>query len=135
MDPPAGWQPDSAAALTRFHARLEMGRARAAWRRWPAWVSAAALVIAVILLLPAGRVVAQQLWQLLTVRRMAFVRVNPWPAGVPSPQVKLIGILIPPIPAADVDEARFRVHYDPRLPRPGVLSSAPRLYTTFKTGL
>ena len=29
------------------------------------------------------------------------------------------------------DEARWRVHYDPRLPRPGVLSGSPRLSTTF----
>jgi hypothetical protein len=75
--------------------------------------------------------VAQQLWQLLTVRQVAFIRVNPWPAGVPSPQVKLLGIPIPPLPVHDVDEARGRVHYDPRLPRPGVLSGSPRLSTTF----
>ena len=60
-----------------------------------------------------------------------FIRVNPWPAGVPSPQVNLIGIPIPPLPARDVDEARWRVHYDPRLPGPWVLSGSPRLSTTF----
>src|SRR4029077_20390212 len=38
---------------------------------------------------------------------------------------------IPPIPARDVDEARWRVHYDPRLPRPGILSSSPRFATMF----
>lgn len=75
--------------------------------------------------------VAQQLWQFLTVQQVAFVRVNPWPEGVPSPQVKLIGIPIPPLPARDVNDARQRVHYDPRLPHPGVLSGAPRLSTTF----
>jgi len=57
--------------------------------------------------------------------------VNPWPEGVPSPVVKAIGTPIPPIPARDAEEARWRVHYDPRLPRPFVLSGSPRLSTTF----
>jgi hypothetical protein len=131
LDPPAGWRPDPAAFLTRFQARVETDRPPAMWWRRPAWAAVAAVVIAVVLLLPAGRAVAQQLWQLLTVRQVAFIRVNPWPAGVPSPQVKLIGIPIPPLPVRDVDEARGRVHYDPRLPRPGVLSGSPRLSTTF----
>lgn len=130
LDPPAGWRSDSAAALTRFHARMETDRPRAASWAWLAWAAAAALVGAVILLLPAGRVVAQQLWQFLTVRQVAFIRVNPWPEGVPSPQVKLMGLPIPPIPARDMDEAGRRVHYDPRLPY-RVLSGTPRLSTTF----
>ena len=131
LDPPAGWRPDSASALIRFHARMEADTRRAAWRHWPAWALAVALIVAVILLLPAGRVVAQQLWQFLTVRRVAFIRVNPWPEGVPSPQVKLLGTPIPPLPVRDVDEARWRVQYDPRLPHAGILSGSPRLSTTF----
>jgi hypothetical protein len=110
---------------------MEANRARKARPGWPRWVAAAALLSAAILLVPAARVAAQQFWQLLTVRRVAFVRVNPWPEGVRSPAVKLIGTVIPPIPARDVDEARRRVNYDPRLPRFGSLSSAPRLSTTF----
>ncbi len=131
LDPPAGWQADSAAALIRFQARVETDRRSVAWRRWPAWAAAAVLVLAIILLLPAGRGIAQQLWQFLTVRQMAFIRVNPWPEGVPSPQVNLIGTPIPPIPARDLDEARRRVRYDPRLPHAGVLLGSPRLYTMF----
>jgi hypothetical protein len=130
LDPPAGWRPDPAAAFMRFHSRLQTDRPRATWWRRVVWAAAAALVGALVLL-PAGRVVAQQLWQFLTVRKVAFLRVNPWPEGVASPRVKLIGIPIPPLPARDADEARWRVHYDPRLPRPGVLSGAPRLSTTF----
>ena len=118
-------------ALTLSRANRKRNRPRGPWRRWLVWTAAAALVVAILLLLPAGRVVAQQLWQFLTVRQVAFVRVNPWPDGVPSPQVKLIGIPIPPLPARDMDEVRWRVHYDPRLPRPRVLSGSPRLYTTF----
>jgi hypothetical protein len=92
---------------------------------------AAALGIAAVGLLPAGRGVAQQIWQMLTVRRVAFIRVNSWPEGVPSPQVNLLGTPLPPIPARDVEEAQRRAHFVPRLPRPGVLSGAPSLYTTF----
>jgi hypothetical protein len=50
---------------------------------------------------------------------------------VPSPQAHLIGVPIPPLPARDVQEARWRVNYVPRLPRPGVLSGTPSLSTTF----
>jgi hypothetical protein len=131
LDPPAGWLPDSAAALLRFHARMQAGPPPAAWRRWPAWAAAVALGVSLILLLPAGRVAAQQIWQFLTVRQVAFIRVNAWPEGVPSPQVKLIGTPIPPLPARDADEVRWRVNYDPRLPRPGILSGSPSLSTTF----
>jgi hypothetical protein len=127
LDPPAEWRLDAAAALGRFRARAEADRPwRAVW-----WAAAAALVVAAFLLLPAGRGVAQQVWQFLTVRRVAFIRVNRWPQGVASPQVGIIGTPVPPVPARDVDEAQQRVHYDPRLPRAGVLSGDPKLYTTF----
>src|SRR5579863_1377101 len=131
LDPPTGWCSDPASALTGFHARMEADRPPAAWRRWPAWAAAAALMAAIILLLPGWRVAAQQLWQFLTVRQVAFIRVNPWPEGVPSPKINLIGTPIPPLPAPDVDEVRRRVNYDPRLPHAGVLSGSPRLSTTF----
>ncbi len=110
---------------------MDANRSSKVWQGWPRWVAAAALLIAVVLLLPAARVAAQQFWQFLTVRRVAFIRVNPWPEGVRSPVVKLIGMVIPPIHARDLDEVRRRVNYDPRLPHFGVLSSAPRLSTTF----
>ncbi len=132
LDPPAGWNPDSRPALARFHESVEKAaRSRAIWWRWAAWAVALALVIAGILVLPEGRAAAQQIWQFLTVRRVAFIRVKGWPEGVRSPQVALIGTPLPPLPARDLDDARWRVHYDPRLPRPGVLSGSPRLYTTF----
>ena len=131
LDPPDGWRPDPAAALTRFHARMAADRPPAWWRCWEAWAATAALLAAVTVWLPPGRVLAQQFWQFLTVPQLAFIRVNPWPEGVPSPQVKLMGTPFLPIPARDLDEARWRVHYDPRLPPPGVLSTSPRLSTTF----
>jgi hypothetical protein len=76
-------------------------------------------------------VAAQQFWQFLTVRQIAVVRVNAWPAGVPAPVIKAVGPMIPPLPAGDLEQARWRVHYDPRLPQPGILSGSPRLSTTF----
>jgi hypothetical protein len=85
----------------------------------------------VVFLLPVGRGLTQQLWQYLTVPNVAFIRVNPWPEGVPSPKVNVIGTPLPPMPADDLEQARWRVNYSPRLPRPGVLSGAPRLSTTF----
>jgi hypothetical protein len=123
LDPPAGWCPDDDAALTQFHARIAVGRPRTPWRRWVPWAIAAAAL--------CGGVVAQQFWQMLTVPRVAFVHVNSWPEGVPSPKVNVIGAVLPPIPSADLEQARWRVHYDPRLPRPGVLSSSPKLSTVF----
>lgn len=129
LDPPASWRPDPGAAMRRFHDRRKENLWRSAWGSWAA--TAAALALAVFLVLPAGRAVAQQIWQFLTVRRVAFIRVNPWPAGVPSPQINLVGTPLPPIPARDVEEAARRVRYEPRLPRPGVLSGSPKLYTTF----
>ncbi len=131
LDPPSGWSPDAGAALTRFRARSRNTRQRAAWLGWPAWVTIAALTLGLLALLPATRAKAQQLWQLLSVGKIAFIRVNPWPDDVRSPKVELIGMIIPPIPSRDLEQARWRVQYDPRLPRPGVLSDSPRLSTTF----
>lgn len=131
LDAPADWRPDAGAARVRFRARVTADRRRAAWRRWTVWAAAAMLALALVWLLPVGRVTAQQLWQLLTVRRVTLIRVNPWPEGVPSPQVKLMGTPIPPLPARDVDEVRQRVGYAPRLPHAGVLSGGPQFLTTF----
>jgi hypothetical protein len=124
LEPPAGWNPESAAALARVRDRQP---SVSVWY----WAGAAAIFVSVLLLFPATRVAAQQLWQFLTVRRVAFVRVNPWPRGVAAPEAKLIGTVVPPIPANDVEQARGRVHYDPRLPHAGVLSGNPKLSTTF----
>jgi hypothetical protein len=124
LDPPPGWNPDSTAALAHFRNHQPP---LSAWY----WAWAAAIFVSVLLLFPATRAAAQQFWQFLTVRRVAFVRVKPWPKGIPAPEVKLIGTMVPPIPANDVEQAGGRVHYDPRLPHAGVLSGNPKLSTTF----
>lgn len=131
LDPPARWQPDAAIALSKMQARIAAERPRPLLLQFKVWAAAAAMTVALLMLLPAGRVVAQQLWQILTVRRVAFIRVHSWPAGVPSPKVNLIGTPLPPLAARDVAEVRWRVRYDPRLPRPGVLASDPKLSTMF----
>jgi hypothetical protein len=69
LDPPARWRPDSVATLMRLHARMETHRPAATRWRWLACAAAAALVATLLLLLPAGRMVAQQVWQFLTVRQ------------------------------------------------------------------
>ncbi len=131
LNPPETWQPDASAALLRFRARAADDRGTVRWMRWPAWAAAAALIIATVLLSPDGRGVAQQLWQFLTVRRVAFIQVNRWPQGIPAPKISLVGLPIPPIPARNVEEVRWRVRYVPRLPHAGVLSGDPRLSTAF----
>src|SRR5580698_2367788 len=105
LDPPAGWQPDTDAALARLHDRMHATLWRPARSRWLTWGMAAAIPIAAFLLFSAGRGVAQ-LWQSMTVRQVAIIQVNPWPDGVPSPAVQALGVPIPPIPARDADEAR-----------------------------
>ncbi len=127
LDPPSEWQPDTEAALGRLQKRMTPRP-----RRW-GWAIAAAVPLAVVLLFSAGRMAAQ-LWEMLTVKQVAIIQVNPWPEGVPSPQVQAFEIKIPPLPARDVEEARWRVRFEPRLPHAGVLSSQPQLYTTFSVG-
>lgn len=131
LDPPDAWQPDSDRGFERFRALVNARRRRSNRTPWLAWAAVAVLIAALVVVLPAGRAGAQQIWEFLTVRRVAFVWVKPWPEGVPSPQVKLLGTPIPPLPAPDVDVARARVGYAPRMPHAGVLSMAPRIYTTF----
>jgi hypothetical protein len=127
LDPPSEWQPDTEAALRRMHDRMTPRR-----RDW-SWAIAAAVPVAAVLLFSAGRMAAQ-LWQFLAVKQLAVIQVNPWPEGVPSPQVQAFEIKIPPLPARDVEEARWRVKFEPRLPHAGVLSGQPQLYTTFSVG-
>jgi hypothetical protein len=126
LDPPADWQPDAETALRRMHHRMIPPK-----RNW-GWAIAAAVPVAAFLLFSAGRVAAQ-LWQSLTVKQVAVIQVNEWPEGVPSPAIKAFGIPIP-LPARDAEDAGWRVKYQPRLPHAGVLSSQPRLYTTFSVG-
>ena len=124
---PGEWEPDTRAALARQHARMEDSPVRASWRSGLLWVAATALGCAALFLVPETRSLAQQLWQYLTVGRVAVIRVNPWPAGVASPQINLVGIPIPPQRVNSVEEARWRAGFDPRLPTPGVLSRSPQL--------
>lgn len=128
LDPPAGWDPDTRAALDRLHTRRQEPR-KFPWR----WVAVAAAAVVLVLVTPVADMTAQ-LWQMLTVHQVAIIQVSPWPNGVPSPAVKVVGLVIPPIPARDTADAQWRVHYQPRLPSAGVLSGNPRLSTTFSVG-
>ena len=64
---------DSVVALVRFH-ETGIGKTH--------FGVAALVTIVILILLPASRVVAQQLWQFLTVRKVGVIRVKPWPEGV-----------------------------------------------------
>lgn len=122
LEPPSDWQPSPENALTR---RRPQRSPALAWA-----LSIAAMLLCALALAPGSRAFAQHVWQFLTVRPLAFVRVNEWPEGVPSPKINLLGMPIPPLPAKDLDQMRARLRYEPRLPR-GVLEGAPKLYTTF----
>jgi len=123
LDPPADWQIDAIGALGRFRAQAKRAGRRPA-PRWMPWALAAAVL--------STGVVAQQIWQRTTVSpRVAFIHVDPWPEDVPAPRINPLAQPLPPIPAADLDQVRWRVHYDPRLPRYGVLSGTPKLSTVF----
>jgi len=124
---PGEWEPDTRAALARQHARMEGSSVRSSWRSRLLWMAATALGCAALFLLPETRALAQQFWQFLTVGRVAVIRVNPWPAGVASPQINLVAIPIPPQRVNSIEEARWRAGFDPRLPNPGLLSSSPQL--------
>ncbi|MDP8982931.1 MAG: hypothetical protein M3O35_20330 [Acidobacteriota bacterium] len=128
LDPSGDWEPDTRAALARQHARVEAASSR---RYGWLWAAATALGCAALFLLPEARALAQQFWQFLTVGRVAVIRVNPWPAGVAAPHINLVGIPIPPQRVRNLEEARWRAGFDPRLPAPGVLSSSPELSVVF----
>jgi len=127
LDPPSDWEPNARVALTRQHARMEAVAGRGVRRAGLLWAAVTTLACAALFLLPEARALAQQFWQYLTVGRVAVIRANAWPAGVPSPQINLAGIPIPPQRVNSIEEARWRAGFDPRLPTPGVLSGSPQL--------
>jgi hypothetical protein len=130
LDPPPDWRPDSEAALARLLVRMNVYRGPVL-RRWMLWAFAAAGLCAAAFLVPSTRVLAQQLWQFLRVGRVQVVRfdLSNLPAEGSSLRARLLGQPAPPSPARDPAEAAQRAGFVPRLPRPGVLSGAPRLST------
>jgi hypothetical protein len=125
--PPPGWEPDVDLARARFHSRLS--RRPAARRYWLARAAAASLICAVIVLVPGTRALAQQLWRWITVGRIQVVKVNfdNLPDEARSLSATAIARPGPPQVVADSGDAARRAGFVPRLPRPGVLSGAPRL--------
>jgi hypothetical protein len=74
LAPPAGWVPDTAAALRRHHARRQHE-----WRRGPAFwwkLAVAAAVLLAVAVIPPTRGLAQRLWNLLKVGRVEVLRID-----------------------------------------------------------
>jgi hypothetical protein len=130
LAPAAEWNPDSERALFAIGGRMKAAPLPAPWRVYLEWSVAAAAIIVLLVMLPGTRLLAQQFWQFLTVGRVAVIHVNVWPEGVKSPQINLIGIVIPPMQVASLEEAREKLGYSPRLPGAAVLSGNPKVSVT-----
>src|ERR1051325_10048651 len=107
LEPPTEWHPDSRTALAALHTRMDANRSR--WTpAWIPWAVAASLICATLVVLPSTRALAQQFWQLLTVRRLEMVRVNF--NDLPHEASSLFGKLLnnpgPPVSVRDTEEAR-----------------------------
>jgi hypothetical protein len=130
LAPPPDYRPDPGPALTRLHARIDSTPRRIA-RSSMAWAAAAAFGCAALLLLPGARALAQQLWQRFRLNRVEIVQVDV-SAALQEGSSLLVKPLAPapmPRPARDVEEARLRVGYPPRLPGRNVLPGTPKIST------
>lgn len=129
LEPPAEWQPDTATALRRHHARR-----REEWRRGPGFWWRLAMAAAVLLALavsPPARGLAQRLWNLLKLGRVEITRIDfsllPDHSSLRADVVRRPGDAVP---AGNADAVRERLGFAPRLPRPGTLAGEPKLSTT-----
>jgi hypothetical protein len=120
VSPPANWQPNAGAALTRLHARMD--EPRRTWRPLLPWAIAAVSCIAIA---------SPQLWKLLRLERVEVIRVDfdNLPDEAKSLRAQPLNRPDPPKPARDINEIRDRVGYVPQLPRAGILSGSPKLST------
>jgi hypothetical protein len=125
--PPPGWEPDLDLARARTQARL--GTRRPAKRYWLTAAAAACVLCGVVLLAPATRAFAQQLWRWMTVGRIEIARVDfdRLPREASSLWMKPLGTPGAPQAVADVDQAARLAGFAPRLPSPAVLSGSPRI--------
>ena len=117
------WEPDA----RRARAALDAARhARSHRRRRPVRVAAAAAVFLVtaVVLAPAGRAVAQELWHRLFVSRVEVVRLDL--SKVPlDTNISMTGAAQP---ASSVAEASALAGYRVHLPSADVLSQVPELH-------
>jgi hypothetical protein len=126
LDPPAGWLPDTPAAVDRHRSRRQDE-----WRRGPGFwwkLAMAAGILMALALAPPTRGWAQHLWRMLTVRRIEAVKVDlgDLPEGS-SLRAKMIQHPGKMTKVDDAESARARVGFLPRLPRLGILKGSPRL--------
>jgi hypothetical protein len=128
--PPDDWYPDADAASMRFKARLL--RRRRIRRRWFVGFGGALLASLALLLIPGTGVLAEQVWEWLTVGRIDIVRVD-FDNLSDEAEALLPRLVSPPPPpesVANINEAAQRSGFLPRLPRAGLPVGAPRLSVT-----
>lgn len=129
LAPPADWEPNAAAAHARFAARLHQ-EPRGFRPPWLVWV-ATAILVCLLLIVPATRVAAQQVWQWLTVRHIELVRVDldSLPEEAKSMRMQPLNKPAPPVSVRDIGEATQTAGFAPRLPRSGALSGTAQMST------
>jgi hypothetical protein len=123
LAPPDSWEPDTAAALRRHHARRQE-----VWRRGPAFwwkLAMAAAVLIAVAVIPPTRGLAQRLWNLLKVGRVEVLRIDF--DRLPDNSLRADFLVHPgdAVPLPTIDAVRARVGFIPRLPRPGALNGEP----------
>lgn len=131
LAPPADCEPDLDAARVRWADRFS-AQPSARRQPWLVWATVVALACTTVLLTyPTTRVLAQQLWQKLTLGGIEVVQVNlkNLSEQVPSLILQRLDQPVPPLPASQASEAAQRVGFTPRLPHPGVLSTSAQLST------
>jgi hypothetical protein len=129
LTPPADWEPNTAVAGARFASRIRE-QPRGFRRRRLIW-AAATLAGGLLLLAPATRVAAQQVWQWLTVGGFEVVRVDlaSLPDEAKSLSMHLLNQPAKPALAHNIEEAAHNAGFTPRLPGPGALSETVQLST------
>jgi hypothetical protein len=116
------WTPD----LARARRLAEAGPPRVRHTRVYGLAAATACVLAVAVLLPQGRALAQDLWYRLLVTRVAVVRLDL--SRVPlDTSIRTDGLQQP---VANLDEAEAHAGFRPSLPPQDVLAHAPALSVT-----
>ena len=126
LEPPQEWQPDADIAYERFRSSPPRRS-----RQW-IWAAAAAVIVGALLTLPAGRAIAQRLWDLVTLKRIEVFRVNV--DNLPEKVQAALSARITSAPAtlqpaANADKASQRVGFSVRIPGTNVLSGVPELST------
>jgi hypothetical protein len=125
LDPPADWEPATGVALARFHGRV--AAAPATWsaaRAWWPWLLTAGLACLLLTVMPATRAMAQRVWDIIWVGRVAVVTmdVDKLPSSLTAVNVH-VNMIAEHV--ATPAEAASLAQFTPRLPDSSVLAARP----------